>query len=102
MATTPTTQNTGRASNARARRLQRVTLHDFYRLEGRGAQKRMSTALGVSKGTLSAIAAADRPVDPGRRVYVSYSLARKIKGYLETAGYTLDIEPLLRTEDAAP
>lgn len=79
-----------------------VTLDEFFRLQGRGAQKRMAEALKVAKSTLSGVAAADRPKDPGPRVYVSYALAKSMLGYLEQHGYRLDIEPILRTEEARP
>lgn len=95
-----TTPNTAAAKARLANPLPIVTLHEFFRQQGRGAQKRMATALGVSKGSLSNIAAADRPTDPGPRVFVSYSLAKRMSGYLEQHGCRLEIERLLRTEDA--
>lgn len=79
-----------------------VTLDEFFRAQGRGAQKRMAAALKCSKSTLSDIAAADRAKDPRPRVYASYSLAKSMRAYMESHGFGLDIEPLLRTEDAAP
>lgn len=79
-----------------------VTLYEFFRRQGRGSQRRMAQALGVSKGTLSTIAAADRPDNPGPRTYASYSLARAIKAHVECHGLTINIEPYLKAERAQP
>lgn len=62
----------------------------------------MARTLKCAKSTLSDIAAADRADDPRPRVYASYALAKSIRAYMEQHGYSLDIEPLLRTEEAKP
>lgn len=90
------------SSKINIRPLEVLTLDGFFRRQGRGSQKRMADALKVSKSTLSGVAAADRAKDPGPRVFVSYALAKSMRAYMEAHGYALDIEPILRTEEARP
>lgn len=90
---TPTLQN-----RPRPPALRRVTLAQFFRISGPGSLTKMASALDVSKGTLSALAAHDRPGAKSRKVFASLPLADAIQEYGKTLGFRIDTAPLLRRE----
>lgn len=73
--------------------LPQVTLAEFFAEMGRGSQAKMARGLKVSRAMISQVAS-----DPD--VCASYALAKRIKGYMECRGFTVDIETLIRTEPA--
>lgn len=80
-------------------KLKRVTLKGMLDAEGRGAQRDMSAALEIPKSTISNLAKGIRR--DGTPVFASYALAKRICAYAEGRGYQIDLESLVRTEDAA-
>jgi transcriptional regulator with XRE-family HTH domain len=83
-------------------KLKRATLQEMLEIEGRGSQRDMSVALGVPKSTISNLAKGYRKDGSAvRAVRASYALAKRICAYAEGRGYQIDLESLVRTEDAA-
>lgn len=80
----------------RPAKLTKTTLKAFFERQGHGSQNRMAEAAGVSKSTISNLAA-----EPPRG-FASYAVAKAIRAHMEAHGYTIDIESLVRTEGAAP
>lgn len=79
-------------------KLKSVTLQRMFDLEGRGSQRDMSAALDIPKSTISNLARGVRK--DGRPVFASYPVAKRICAYAEARGYKIDLESLVRTEDA--
>lgn len=82
------------ATAPRPKALKIVTLQEFFDLQGRGAQARMSADTGVDKSTLSSLAAATRADDPRPGFKCRLKIARAIRAHMESHGYTVDIEKL--------
>jgi transcriptional regulator with XRE-family HTH domain len=75
-----------------------VTLREMLEEEGRGSQRDLAAALGLPKSTVSNLARGARR--DGTPIYASYALAKRICAYAEGRGYQIDLESLVRTEDA--
>lgn len=59
----------------------------------------MAEKLDVSKGTLSALAARNRPGARSRPVFCSYGLSEAIREYVEAEGYRIDTADMLRPHE---
>lgn len=77
---------------SKSRKLAKVTLRQFLDHMGHGSGKSLADEVGITKGSVSNIATG--------RQYASYPLAKHICAYAQERGYLIDIETLMRTENA--